>query len=55
MCAADFWKSIESYAKANEEFFRSFLYLPNGIPSEDTFSPVLWSIDNYKFESCFVC
>jgi len=54
ICAADTWKNMETYAKAKEEFLRSFLDLPNGIPSDDTFNRVFSSIDSEQFESCFV-
>lgn len=43
---------METYAK--EEFLRSFLELPNGIPSDDTFNRVFSSIDSEQFEACFV-
>ena len=54
ICAADTWKNMETYAKAKEEFLRSFLDLPNGIPSDDTFNRVFSSIDSEQFEACFV-
>lgn len=54
ICAADTWKNMETYAKAKEEFLRSFLELPNGIPSDDTFNRVFSSIDSEQFEACFV-
>ena len=41
---------FEDYAKANEEWFRSFLDLPNGIPSHDTFGNVLAALDPGEFE-----
>jgi len=31
---------IAEWAKGNEEFFRTFLELPHGIPSHDTFNRV---------------
>ncbi|HYQ57097.1 MAG TPA: ISAs1 family transposase, partial [Draconibacterium sp.] len=54
ICAADTWKNMETYAKAKEEFLRSFLELPNGIPSDDTFNRVFSSIDSEQFEACFI-
>jgi len=54
ICAADTWKNMETYAKAKEGFLRSFLELPNGIPSDDTFNRVFSSIDSEQFEACFV-
>ena len=54
ICAADTWKDIEAYANAREDFLRSFLDLPNGIPSDDTFNRVFSSIDPEQFERCFM-
>lgn len=54
ICATDTWKNMEAYAKAKEDFLRSFLDLPNGIPSEDTFNRVFSAIDSEQFESCFI-
>lgn len=54
ICAADSWKDMETYAKAKEDFLRSFLDLPNGTPSDDTFNRVFSSIDSEQFESCFI-
>lgn len=54
ICAADTRKNMETYAKAKEEFLRSFLDLPNGIPSDDTFNRVFSSIDSGQFENCFI-
>ena len=54
ICAADTWKNMETYAKAKEGFLHSFLDLPNGIPSDDTFNRVFSSIDSEQFEACFI-
>lgn len=45
---------METYAKAKEGFLRSFLDLPNDIPSYDTFKHVFSSIDNEQFENYFI-
>ena len=39
ICAADTWKNMETYAKAKEDFLKTFLDLLHGIPSDDTFNP----------------
>jgi len=49
ICAADTWKNMETYAKAKEGSLRTFLELPNGIPSDDTFNGVFSSIDSEQF------
>ena len=38
---ADGWVAIEAYGNAKYEWLKSFLELPNGIPSHDTFSLLL--------------
>lgn len=40
ICGADDWTEIEDYAKAKKEWLKTFLELPNGIPSHDTFGRV---------------
>ena len=44
------WTQIEDFAKANEQWFRGFLGLPNGIPSHDTFGKVFSVINPNEFE-----
>ena len=38
---ADGWVAIEAYGNTKYEWLKSFLELPNGIPSHDTFSLLL--------------
>jgi predicted transposase YbfD/YdcC len=45
---------IEAYGRAKEAWLKTFLELPNGIPSHDTFSRVLQLLDPRKFHDCFV-
>ena len=54
ICGADSWNEMESYALSKEDFLRSFLDLPNGIPSHDTFNRVFSNIDSNEFEHCFI-
>lgn len=54
ICGADSWNEMENYARSKEEFLRSFLELPNGIPSHDTFNRVFSNIDSDVFERCFI-
>jgi len=44
------WTQIEDFARANEQWFKRFLDLPNGIPSHDTFGKVFSVIDPDEFE-----
>src|SRR5699024_1443317 len=54
ICGAETWNDVETYAHEKEDFLLSFLNLPNGIPSHDTFNRVFSSIDSEQFESCFM-
>lgn len=36
LCGADSWVEIELYGNAKQAWLKSFLCLPNGIPSHDT-------------------
>lgn len=54
ICGADSWNEMELYAQEKEEFLRTFLVLPNGIPSHDTFNRVFSAIDSKQFELCFI-
>jgi hypothetical protein len=46
--------AIEAYARAKAAWLKTFLELPNGIPSHDTFSRVLQLLDSRRFHDCFV-
>ncbi len=46
ICGADSWVCIELFGKSKEEWFRTFLELPNGMPSHDTFGDVSYSTHN---------
>ena len=53
ICGADDWKSVELFGRSKESWFATFLELPNGIPSHDTFWRVFRSLDPEQFERCF--
>ena len=38
ICGADNWNEIETFGQAKQKWFETFLELPNGIPSHDTFN-----------------
>ncbi len=40
ICGADSWVAVAEFGRAKEHWFRTFLELPNGIPSHDTFTNV---------------
>ena len=54
ICGADRWVDIEEFGKAKEEWFRTFLDLPNGIPSHDTFGRVFARLDPEQLQRCLV-
>ena len=53
ICGADGWAEIERFGNAKEEWLRTFLELPNGIPSHDTFGRVFSILEPKEFEKCF--
>jgi len=53
ICGAEGWVNIEEFGKEKEEWLKTFLELPNGIPSHDTFGRVFARIDPVQFEACF--
>ena len=54
ICGAETWKQMSEFGHSKEEFLRTFLELPNGIPSKDTFRRVFSAIDSNAFEQCFI-
>src|SRR5579871_2689789 len=54
ICGAEGWVEIEEFGKEKEAWLKTFLELPNGIPSHDTFGRVFARIDPAKFEACFL-
>lgn len=51
---ADTWVDIEEFGNSRMNWFSTFLELPNGIPSHDTFGRVFAILDAEAFSSCFV-
>ncbi len=49
---ANGWADIERFSKAKLDFFRTFLDLPNGIPSHDTFGRVFARLDPAQLMAC---
>jgi len=53
LCGAEGWAEIEEYGRAKEPWFRTWLSLPGGIPSHDTFGRVFSLLDPAEFQACF--
>ena len=45
---------MEEFAKTKRQFFSTFLRLPNGIPSHDTFNRLFARLDSVSFGECFM-
>jgi len=53
VAGSDSFEAIELFGNAHEEWFKTFLELENGIPSQDTFERVFARIDPVQFRKCF--
>ena len=53
VACAESWEDIELYGRSKRAWLETFLGLPNGIPSHDTFRRVFMLIDPDAFEACF--
>jgi predicted transposase YbfD/YdcC len=54
ICGAESWEDVEDFGKAKLEWFKTFLELPNGIPSHDTFNRVFARLNPQRFRACFI-
>jgi predicted transposase YbfD/YdcC len=53
ICGAEGWVDIENYGNSKLCWLKSFMELPNGIPSHDTFGRVFSMINAQEFQAAF--
>lgn len=53
ICGADNFVTMAEFGRAKKKWFESFLDMPNGIPSHDTFNDVINRLDQTAFVKCF--
>jgi len=53
ICGADGFVEIQTIAEGKRDWFQTFLELPNGIPSHDTFNRVFARINPLELQHCF--
>jgi predicted transposase YbfD/YdcC len=53
ICGAETWVDVASFGREKRAWLETFLELPNGIPSHDTFGYVFARLDTPQFERCF--
>lgn len=54
LCGADDWNGIAKTAELKEDWLRTYLKLPGGIPSHDTFNRIYQLLDPSAFRELFV-
>ena len=54
ICGAETWEDFELFGRCKLDWFKSFLRLPNGIPSHDTFRRVFARLDPSQFQQSFL-
>jgi len=53
ICGCKSWGEIALYGRQKAEWLRTFLELPNGIPSKDTFRRMFARVKPAAFQTCF--
>ena len=54
LCGSETWNEMEYFGKCKYEWLKTFLKLPGGIPTHDTFNRFFSALDPNKFEQCFL-
>ncbi len=53
ICGAQGWYEMAFFGQCKQQWFKTFLELSNGIPSDDTFRRVISMLRPDEFEACF--
>jgi predicted transposase YbfD/YdcC len=53
ICGAEGWDEIARFTEAREEWYATFLDMPGGTPSADTFRRLFERLSPVKFQECF--
>jgi predicted transposase YbfD/YdcC len=54
ICGAETWQDFQLFGLAKQDWFKTFLELPNGVPSHDTFRRVFARLDPQQFQQAFL-
>jgi predicted transposase YbfD/YdcC len=54
ICGANDWEAIAQYGRTKQEWLKTWLELPNGIPSSDTFSRLFARLKPAELQKCFM-
>lgn len=54
ICGAEGWTDVELFGRSKQKWLATFLELPDGIPSHDTFDRIFALLDPDAFERCFL-
>lgn len=54
ICGAETWEDIEAYGHSKQDWLKTFLQLPSGIPSHDTIARVFALLEPTQLQECFV-
>ena len=53
ICGANDWVTVEMFGRSKEEWLKTFLELPGGIPSHDAFCRLFRRLNPEPFQLCF--